>query len=179
MRRGILLVLALLAVTACGGGDTAAEDTTTTAAADTTTSTTSAPDTTAPGDTTTTAAAAGAGVLQVRDGYLVDGEGRSLYLFLPDEQGESTCYDQCAENWPPLEGEVEPGEGVDPALVGSIARDDGTNQVTYNGWPLYYFAADFEPGETNGQGLNDVWFLVTAEGEVFRTAEEEPTGYDY
>ena len=61
---------------------------------------------------------------------LVDGEGMTLYMFDPDEQGESTCYDDCATAWPPLVGEGEPalGEGLDESMVGSVERTDGTMQ---------------------------------------------------
>ena len=101
---------------------------------------------------------------------LVDGEGRSLYLFTNDTQnsGASTCTDDCLAKWPPLltDGDPVPGEGVDEALLGTITRDDGTTQVTYNGWPLYTFADDTAPGDTNGQGVGDVWFLVTPAGEA-------------
>ncbi len=97
---------------------------------------------------------------------LTDDQGNTLYLFTPDEQGPSVCYDNCAVNWPPLlEGPVA-GDGTDPSLFGTVDRDDGTTQVTYGGWPLYYFANDAAPGETNGQGVNDVWFVVDAAGEA-------------
>ena len=101
---------------------------------------------------------------------LADGEGRTLYLFLPDEQGASTCYDGCAQNWPPLEAPAEAGEGVDASLLATSERDDGTQQVTYNGWPLYYYAADAGPGEVNGQGVGDVWYVVDAAGEAVQAA---------
>ena len=97
---------------------------------------------------------------------LVDGEGRTLYLFVPDAQGASTCYDGCAAAWPPMVEEVVAGDGVDESLLGSVARDDGTEQVTYNGWPLYYFASDANPGEVNGQGVNDAWFVLSASGDA-------------
>jgi predicted lipoprotein with Yx(FWY)xxD motif len=58
------------------------------------------------------------------------------------------------------------GEGVDATLLGTITRDDGSTQVTYNGWPLYYFHEDAAPGDTNGQGVGGVWFLVSPEGEA-------------
>ena len=82
---------------------------------------------------------------------LVDGEGISLYLFMADTQnsGASTCGDDdgCAEEWPPLvtDGDPVAGEGVDAAMLGTITRDDGTTQVTYNGWPLYLFEEDTAP----------------------------------
>lgn len=101
--------------------------------------------------------------------YLVDQEGMALYMFAPDAQGPSTCYDQCATNWPPLTVESADalptaGEGLDAALFGTVERDDGTFQVTYNGWPLYYYAGDMEAGVTGGQGLGDNWYIVDATG---------------
>lgn len=99
---------------------------------------------------------------------LVDSDGDTLYLFTPDEQGDSSCYDQCETNWPPLVGEVAAGEGLDPALLGSTTRTDGSVQVTYNGWPLYYFAGDSAPGDANGQGINNVWFVVSPAGEAIQ-----------
>lgn len=98
---------------------------------------------------------------------LVDGEGRTLYVFLNDSGGESTCYDECANNWPALETDGEPqgGAGVDDSLLGTTDRDDGTSQVTYDGMPLYHFAGDDAPGDTNGQGIGDVWYVVSPGGE--------------
>jgi predicted lipoprotein with Yx(FWY)xxD motif len=89
--------------------------------------------------------------------YITDAEGRSLYLFKADTQGKSgkeaaaTCYDTCATAWPPLVSE-EPAKAGDKAkadLLGTIARKDGSKQITYNGWPLYYFSKDAKPGDTN------------------------------
>jgi len=99
--------------------------------------------------------------------FLVDSEGMSLYLFTNDTENTSNCYDDCATNWPPLltEGDPAAGEGVDESLLGTTERDDGSLQVTYNGWPLYYFAADNAAGDTAGQGVGDVWYLLTPEGE--------------
>jgi len=97
---------------------------------------------------------------------LTDGEGNTLYLFIPDGAGPSVCNDDCATAWPPLTDVVTAGEGADGALVGSATRADGTEQATYNGWPLYYFASDGETGDTNGQGINDVWFVISPEGEA-------------
>lgn len=101
--------------------------------------------------------------------YLVDGEGRALYLFTSDEDGTSTCTGPCAETWPPLvvrNGAPVAGEGVDAELLEGIDREDGSRQVTYAGWPLYTFVQDEEPGQTGGQGRNDAWFLVNPEGEA-------------
>jgi predicted lipoprotein with Yx(FWY)xxD motif len=98
---------------------------------------------------------------------LTDGEGRTLYLFTQDAGGASTCSGDCATAWPPftVEGEAMAGTGVDQALLGTITRDDGTTQVTYNGHPLYYYAEDINAGDTTGQGVGDVWYLVNAQGE--------------
>jgi predicted lipoprotein with Yx(FWY)xxD motif len=101
---------------------------------------------------------------------LVDGEGMTLYLFTQDTPNTSTCFDQCLEAWPILEGEPTAGEGVDESLLGSIERDDGTVQATYNEWPLYYFAQDQAPGDTTGQAVNDVWWVIDTEGAAITTA---------
>jgi predicted lipoprotein with Yx(FWY)xxD motif len=98
---------------------------------------------------------------------LVDAQGFTLYLFRNDEDGESTCYATCAGTWPPstVEGEPTAGEGLDPALLGTHERTDGTTQVTYNGHPLYRFSNDQAPGDANGQGIGGNWYVVSPEGE--------------
>jgi predicted lipoprotein with Yx(FWY)xxD motif len=118
-----------------------------------------------------------AGIAQIAVGendefgrFLVDGAGMALYLFANDTPGSSNCYDQCETNWPPLFGTsatVDAGE-LDQALVRTTTRRDGRMQITYNGWPLYYFAADQNPGEVKGQGVGDVWWLISPEGELVR-----------
>lgn len=110
--------------------------------------------------------------------HLVGADGKTLYLFLKDAQGPSACYDACAENWPPLlvEGDPVAGEGVDGAKLGVVQRTDGANQVTYNGWPLYFYANDAQPGDVNGQGVIDQWFVVSPAGEkVAAAAAAAPT----
>lgn len=103
--------------------------------------------------------------------YLTDAEGMSLYLFTNDSKYTSDCYAQCAENWPPLLTEEEPkaGEGVDAELLGTTEREGGDLQVTYNGWPLYYFVNDENPGDTSGQGVGELWYLVSVEGEAVQS----------
>ena len=139
---------------------------------------TEAPATEAPAETATGAVpVTGAATVEVSEStdfgpILVDGAGMSLYLFTKDTQnsGTSTCTGDCLVKWPALltDGDPVAGEGVDETLLGTITRDDGTTQVTYNGWPLYYFAEDTAPGDTNGQGVGDVWFLVSPEGEAIQ-----------
>lgn len=106
--------------------------------------------------------------------HLVDGDGRTLYLFTTDDQGASTCVDGCAENWPPLlaAGDVTVAEDLDASLVGSVERSDGSSQVTYGGWPLYTFVRDTEPGATTGQGVNDVWYVVGTDGTPLGVAAD-------
>ena len=96
---------------------------------------------------------------------LADADGMTLYLFKADEGSTSTCYDDCAAAWPPLEADAPTGgDGIDAGLLGTTERDDGTTQVTYAGHPLYYYAADEAAGEVTGQGVSDVWFVVGTDG---------------
>jgi predicted lipoprotein with Yx(FWY)xxD motif len=96
--------------------------------------------------------------------FLVGPDGMTVYLFTNDTPGVSNCSGDCATNWPPLTvGEEETptlAEGV-PGMVNAITREDGTRQVVYNGWPLYYWAQDTAPGDTTGQGVGEVWFVVS------------------
>ena len=176
------LLVGLALVGACAA-DVATTTTTTDGAAVTTTSeattstteelattTTADATTTTEAAATTTEAASGEPTIVVGSSglgdILQDGEGRTLYLFTPDEQGDPTCYDACADNWPALVDEVAAGEGVDDSLLGTVTRTDGEVQVTYNGWPLYYFGGDSAPGDTNGQGLSDSWWVIDATGNM-------------
>jgi predicted lipoprotein with Yx(FWY)xxD motif len=99
---------------------------------------------------------------------VVDAEGRTLYVFLADTGTDSTCYDDCEASWPPLtvEGDPAAGEGIDGSLLGTTEREDGSVQVTLDGHPLYHFAADETPDDMNGQGVGDVWYVVSPEGEA-------------
>ncbi|MCS7207850.1 MAG: hypothetical protein NZ951_07990 [Dehalococcoidia bacterium] len=118
---------------------------------------------------------------------LTDAQGRTLYLFTNDRPNTSTCVDACARAWPPLLTTAPPvaGEGLNPALLGTTRRPEGTLQVTYHGWPLYYYAADTAPGEARGQGVGDVWFVLSPAGQPLGarptptpTSTPEP-GYTY
>jgi predicted lipoprotein with Yx(FWY)xxD motif len=99
---------------------------------------------------------------------LTDAEGKTLYLFTPDTTpGESACYEQCAENWPPLTpaDSMSLPAGV-PGELGTIDRTDGSKQVTYNDIPLYYYVADQAAGDVNGQGVGGIWFVVPPGAEL-------------
>ena len=106
---------------------------------------------------------------------LVDASGMTLYLFTNDDPNKSNCSGGCGTAWPPLltEGGPTAGEGVTADKLGTITRDDGSTQVTYNGWPLYYFARDEKPGDTNGQNVGNVWFVIDPEGQAVRPAVVE------
>ncbi len=98
---------------------------------------------------------------------VVDGSGRTLYILTKDTPNTSTCYDGCSQVWPPLlatNGSPNATAGVSGSMIGTALRTDGTTQVTYNGWPLYYFSGDQAPGDTNGQGIQSVWFAVSPSG---------------
>jgi predicted lipoprotein with Yx(FWY)xxD motif len=99
---------------------------------------------------------------------LVDGEGRTLYAFTADADGESTCYDDCATAWPALtvDGEISVGGDLDDSAFSTVARTDGSMQVKIGDWPLYYFANDAAPGDVNGQGVADKWYVVSPTGEL-------------
>jgi predicted lipoprotein with Yx(FWY)xxD motif len=117
---------------------------------------------TASGDTVRTAST---GLGQI----LVDGNGRTLYLFEKDSATNSTCYGACASAWPPatIAAAVHAGTGASAAFVGTVHRTDGTNQLSYNGHPLYYYAGDAKTGDTTGQGLLQFgakWYVLDPNG---------------
>jgi len=97
---------------------------------------------------------------------LVDVHGNTVYLFTPDAQSTPTCLDGCVDNWPLVVETIEVGDGLDADLLGSVEHPSGVLQATYNGWPLYYFASDAAAGDTNGQGVGDVWFVIDAAGNA-------------
>lgn len=177
LARQLLVGLAALALVggavACGGDgdDAAADQATTTTAADT-------------GGTEPAPAPGGGGAAEVSTAstdlgdVLVDGDGYTLYIFKPDNQSDPTCVDACLEAWPPLlsDGDPTTGDGVDEALIGTVGVD-GSDQVTYDGWPLYRFAGDTGAGETTGQGSGGVWFVVGPDGQPIEDGADASDGY--
>lgn len=102
--------------------------------------------------------------------YLTDADGRALYMFTADKPGNSNCYDQCAQAWPPVITSEKPREGsaVNSAMLDFLKRKDGKMQVTYNAMPLYYHAKDQGAGSVTGQdvkGGGGEWYLVSPEGK--------------
>ena len=108
---------------------------------------------------------------------LVGPKGMTLYLFTKDTPDTSTCYDKCATNWPPLlvdsADAIVPGVNL-PGKIGTTTRTDGKIQVTYNGWPLYYFAKDAAIGDSTGEGVGKVWYTIAPETVV--TAKNDKLG---
>jgi len=102
---------------------------------------------------------------------LVDAKGRTLYVFTKDKGDQSVCSGKCAAAWPALTvtGAATPGTGVQASLLSTAKQANGGTQVTYGGKPLYYFAGDKAPGDTKGQGLNDVWWVVRGDGSLVQT----------
>lgn len=100
---------------------------------------------------------------------LVDGQGQTLYLFVPDARSKPTCTGGCASVWPPLTVSAAPkaGAGVEGSLLGTVRDSDGKTQVTYGRWPLYTYVGDSGPGTAVGQGIDSfggLWWAVAPTG---------------
>jgi predicted lipoprotein with Yx(FWY)xxD motif len=107
---------------------------------------------------------------------LVDGKGRTLYLFEKDRRDRSACSATCATYWPPLLAHAKPtaGRGVRASLLGTIRRAGGATHVTYAGHPLYRYLPDTMPGQTNGQDSHDFgagWYVLSSAGKKIETNE--------
>jgi predicted lipoprotein with Yx(FWY)xxD motif len=101
--------------------------------------------------------------------YLVDGAGRTLYLFEKDKTSKSRCYGSCAHGWPPLmtTGKPKARGKARQKLLSTSRRRNGKRQVVYHGHPLYYFIADKKAGDTKGQGIDAFgaeWYVVSPAG---------------
>lgn len=161
--RLILIAALVLVIAACGGDDEPGAGDTTFPAGDTTTTA---------GDTTTT----GGDEAEAMDGVhatetdlgtiLVDADGFTLYVFTNDTDGESTCYDACADLWPPVPGDSAISTDLDASTFGTTTRTDGSEQLTINSQPLYRYTPDVSPGDTTGQNVGGVWFVVDSAGEM-------------
>ena len=127
--------------------------------------------TAAPAAATATSTAATVDVGSTNLGsILVDAQGRTLYLFQADSGMTSACTGSCAVAWPPLRADSQAtvANGIDPSLLGTTQRTDGSPQVTYNGHPLYTFVKDTGTGQTNGEGVNafgGLWYALSPTGD--------------
>ena len=159
-----------LAATACSSGSGSAG--TAAPAVSSATAQPSSPAPAGPAGAASSSAAMTIGLASVSgiDGkFLAGGQGRAMYLFEADKSSASTCTGACAATWPPVTTASMPtaGSGVEQSLLGTTKRADGTEQVTYNGHPLYYFAADTGAGTAKGQGSKEFgadWYVVNAKG---------------
>ena len=128
--------------------------------------------------TTTVATKAGAtaGALALattsKGKVLIDSEGRTLYLYTKDTQNKpSTCDAVCATTFPPevASGTPVAGTGLDTSKLSLLKRTDGTEQLAYNGWPLYRYTKDTKAGDDTGEDVGGIWFVVDATGNAIKS----------
>ena len=128
-----------------------------------------APPVTQPSPSVGTGTTIGVGSTRLGE-VLVDGSGRTLYLFVADKGTQSACNSSaCVQYWPPVltTGAPQAGAGINGTLLGTTARQDGTTEITYAGHPLYYFISDKKAGDVSGQGVNAFggpWYVVSPSG---------------
>lgn len=137
---------------------------------------TTAPATLAPPSAAATPAPATGAIVKLASSSLgqivADSSGRTVYAFTPDQAGgQPTCYDQCAATWPALTsaGSFTVGDGLDQSKFTTVVRTDNAGaQIKFGQYPLYYFAGDTAPGQTNGEGVGGKWFVVSAAAEQIK-----------
>jgi predicted lipoprotein with Yx(FWY)xxD motif len=102
---------------------------------------------------------------------IVDGNGMTLYMFAPDRYNVSVCEGQCLAAWPPVmlapgtsTSDVELSGNLRKSKLGVAMRENGSRQLTYNGWALYYWFRDSKAGDVNGQWVNNAWWVLSEEG---------------
>jgi predicted lipoprotein with Yx(FWY)xxD motif len=159
---------AVLITTACGGPSTTAGDSGTRPATSSE-ATSAAPSATAPSSSPTPVSGTAITTADSEFGeMLFDQPGQAIYLFDKESSGRPDCYGECATAWPPVltTGTPQPMGAVRAELLGTVARDDGSMQVTYAGHPLYYYAHE-GPGQVLCHDVVDFggrWLVVTPEG---------------
>jgi predicted lipoprotein with Yx(FWY)xxD motif len=164
-------------VAACGSSSSPSTATTGSGAAGSTATTTATA-------TATPAAAKGAAISTTSGAegtYLTGAGGRALYLWVADSKGMSSCSGACAKAWPPVISTGKPATSgsVQASQLGTIKRSDGSEQVTYNGHPLYYFVGDPKSGTTKGQGSDAFgadWWLVSPSGAAITKSDKDASG---
>ncbi|RJQ80140.1 MAG: hypothetical protein C4519_10360 [Desulfobacteraceae bacterium] len=93
--------------------------------------------------------------------YLTDAKGMTLYWFTKDTQGMSNCNEGCLDKWPIYYNEtIAATGGLNSSDFSTITRADGKKQTAFRGWPLYYFVMDKAAGDTTGQGVREVWYVI-------------------
>ncbi|MGW5718792.1 COG4315 family predicted lipoprotein [Amycolatopsis sp. NPDC003865] len=106
---------------------------------------------------------------------LVDGTGYTIYRYDRDTTNppRSNCNDACATKWIPVKAGGPAPIDVDDSLIGRIDRDDGTQQATLAGWPLYHFVGDSEPADTSGQGADEAWYPIAPNGTKITLTQDQ------
>jgi len=107
---------------------------------------------------------------------LVTTKGYALYMFQPDSQRQVTCTGLCAATWPPVKiapgATLSAGPGVRSSLLSTDKDPAGGTVVTYNGWPLYTYSGDVQPGQITGQAIDlngGDWYLMRPSGQPLTT----------
>jgi predicted lipoprotein with Yx(FWY)xxD motif len=175
LRLLVALTAGAIVLAACGGDDSSSSSKNTSASS---------------ASPTSAAATTGSFTVAVRktnlgDDTLVNTDGRTLYAFKVDKGGKSSCNQGCDSTWPPLTVSsataIKLQKGLDEDDFKTIKRDDGSIQVTDYGQPLYTYSGDTKPGDTNGNGIGNVWYAVNKEGKPVSTgaapATTTTTGY--
>jgi predicted lipoprotein with Yx(FWY)xxD motif len=170
-----IAAISTLALAACGGGSGSSSGSSTGASSSSSSAYGGGGGYGKPAQSTPAPAAAGTSTISAKKNalgtILVDGKGRTLYLWKADTSDKSSCAGACAQAWPPLiaSGAPKAGAGVDQSMLGTTKRTDGSTEVTYGGHPLYHFAGDAAPGQTTGQGSNAfgaIWWVVKPDGQA-------------
>lgn len=110
---------------------------------------------------------------------VVDGRARTLYMYGKDTagSGKSACTGGCLTVWPPVLATGAPTVTGVTGTVGTIGTPDGKKQVTLNGWPLYTYVKDAKAGDTTGQNVGQVWFVLDKAGTPVKATGGGATGY--
>lgn len=132
------------------------------------------------GGTATGSVARDASVVKIANSslgdILVDGNGHTLYLFTDDSKNTNSmnCDASCLKLWPPVEGKPSAGSGADAKLIGTTKGDKP--QATYAGHPLYYYANDKAVGDTKGQGIDKIWYVLDSGGKAITKSADTGSG---
>lgn len=154
-----VVVLGLAGLTACGGGNGYGSSSGS--------SSSSAPASTPAAGTAKLATATVGSLGKV----VVDGNGRTVYVYDKDSKGKSNCEGSCLGLWPAVPGGSGTPQltGIDASLVSTITRSDGSKQLAINGMPLYLFIQDAQAGQAKGQAYGGIWWVIGADGKKVTT----------
>lgn len=176
MRKSILLAVPVVAVIAAGCGSSKTKTTTPPGAAKSSAGGASTSSSGGGSSTISTATVKGLGTV------LVNSQGKTLYIFKPDNAKKVTCTGQCAAVWPPAKltgGKPTGSGGVKASLLSSDPNPSGGKVVTYNGWPLYTYVTDTGAGSARGQALNlngGLWYVIGTDGQPITKSAPSQTG---